>query len=314
MNSDSYVNLGKTEIKISQLGLGTMGWGDVNSSDGHTFQIAPEIHAIYQSSLELGINFFDTAEMYGSGRSERHLGMNINGDRKKVIIATKFMPFPWRLSKRELRSALINSLKRLDLSQIDLYQMHWPFPPVPIKTWMEAMSAAFEDGLIRAVGVSNYSIHQVSIAQDVLARHSIPLASNQIKYSLLHRQPETSGLVEYCQKSGVTVIAYSPLEKGILTGKYTPSNLPPGFRAWRYNRSFLEKIIPLMDVLHEIGMDHNGKTPGQVSLNWLMVKGAVPIPGSRNLTQAKENAGAMGWKLTSEEVARLDSISERILH
>lgn len=314
MNTESHVNLGKTEIKISPLGLGTMGWGDVDSSDEHTYQFAHEIHAIYQSSLEMGINFFDTAEMYGRGRSERHLGINIIGDRKNVIIATKFMPYPWRLSKRELRSALINSLKRLDLPQIDLYQMHWPFPPVPIKNWMDAMYAAFEDGLIRAIGVSNYSIHQVSVAQDALAKHGIPLASNQIKYNLLDRQPETSGLVEYCQNSGVTVIAYSPLEKGILTGKYTPSNLPPGFRAWRYNRSFLEKIIPLMRVLHEIGKDHDGKTPGQVSLNWLMAKGAVPIPGSRNLDQAKENAGAMGWQLSGEEVARLDSISERIMH
>ena len=224
------------------------------------------------------------------------------------------MPFPWRFSKGELRTALLKSLKRLGLTKVDLYQMHWPFPPVPIKTWMEEMSDAVADGLIRAVGVSNYSPSQTEMAYDALAIHGIPLASNQVRYNLLHRRPEGNGLVQLCNKLGITVIAYSPLEKGILTGKYTVNNIPSGMRSWRYNKSYLDKIEPLIKILREIGKDHAGMTPGQVSLNWLTSKGVLPIPGARKKTQAKENAEAMGWQLSIEEVARLDKISELVVH
>ena len=312
MDFERFIELGKTGIKISPLGLGAMQWGDVNLPSASSPQPDHKIKDIFQVSTSSGIDFIDTAEMYGNGKSERHLGTLLDGKTGDLVIATKFMPFPWRLSKRDLRSALLNSLGRLGLPRIDLYQMHWPFPPVPIKTWMDAMSDAVADGLIRAVGVSNYSVAQVEQAQEALGKHKIPLASNQVKFSLLDQYPISSGLLDYCQKSEVTIIAYSPLEKGILTGKFTPDNPPTGFRAWRYNRSFLAKIAPLFDVIHDIGQQNGGKTPAQVSLNWLMVKGAVPIPGARHVDQAKENAAALGWQMTPQQVAILDQISAKI--
>lgn len=313
MDFERLVELGKTGIKISPLGLGAMQWGDVDFPSGSSPQPDQEVRNIFRVSTSAGINFIDTAEMYGTGKSERHLGMLLNGKAGDLVIATKFMPFPWRLSRRELRSALVSSLRRLGLQHVDLYQMHWPFPPVPIKTWLDAMSDAVAEGLIRAVGVSNYSISQVEQAQEELAKHKIPLASNQVKFSLLDQHPISSGLLDLCHKNGITIIAYSPLEKGILTGKYSPDNPPTGIRAWRYNRSFLEKIAPLFDDINAIGMQYGGRTSAQVSLNWLMAKGAVPIPGARHAEQAKENAGAMGWQISPEQVTKLDKISIKIM-
>jgi aryl-alcohol dehydrogenase-like predicted oxidoreductase len=309
---ENQIQLGKTDIKVSPLGLGTMQWGDREFSNYRDGRIEPNLSDIYRTTIDAGINFFDTAEMYGRGRSELHLGACLKNINDKVIVATKFMPFPWRLSKGELRSALLNSLNRLGLDHIDLYQMHWPLPPVPIRTWMDAMADAVADGLIRAIGVSNYNPNQTQTAFEALEKHHIPLATNQVKYSLLDRRPEFSGLVDLCTQIGVTIIAYSPIERGILTGKYTLNNRPSGFRSWRYNKAYLTKIEILMTELHKIGSSHSDKTPAEVALNWLICKGAVPIPGARNKAQAQDNAGSIGWRLNPEEIYRLDDISNRI--
>ena len=134
--------------------------------------------------------------------------------------------------------ALRHSLDRLGLESVDLYQMHWPFPPVSIDTWMDAMADAVQAGLIRAVGVSNYNAEQTRRAHDALAKRGVPLASNQVDYSLLQRKPETNGLLALCKQLNVTLIAYSPLAQGLLTGKYTPQNPPPGLRGRRYGGSW----------------------------------------------------------------------------
>jgi aryl-alcohol dehydrogenase-like predicted oxidoreductase len=135
-----------------------------------------------------------------------------------------------------------------------------------------------------------------------------------VKYSLLDRHPERSGLADVCKKLGVTLIAYSPLEKGILTGKYTSENRPQGFLPWRYNKAYLDKIDPIITNLCEIGEAHGSKTTAQVALNWLICKGAVPIPGVRNPQQTQDNAGALEWQLSTEEVNRLDNISNEVFH
>jgi aryl-alcohol dehydrogenase-like predicted oxidoreductase len=307
--TDTMINLGRSGIEISRLGLGTMQWGDIEFTDQPGSNIDQDIQGVYQVSLDSGINFYDTAEVYGSGRSELYLGRYLKELTDKVIVATKFMPYPWRLSKGEFRSALLRSLKRLGLQQVDLYQMHWPIPPISISSWMEAMADAVASGLVRAVGVSNYSSTQTKKAFDALARHNIPLASNQVRYNLLHRQPENNGLVDLCKELGITIIAYSPLEKGILTGKYSHVNMPQGFLAWRYNKNYLNKIDPIIEASRQIGEIHGGKAPAAVALNWLICKGVVPIPGARNPIQARENADALGWQLTNDEVNRLEEIS-----
>jgi len=310
--TENFIALGNTAINISPIGLGLMQWGDIKLPAQPDAQVDKNIRDTFKVTLDAGINFFDTAEMYGSGRSEIHLGKCMKEFSSDIVVATKFMPFPWRLTKGELRSALLRSLDRMGLTHVDLYQMHWPFPPISIKSWMDAMSDVVADGLIRAVGVSNYSPAQTAIAFEALDKHHIPLATNQVRYSLLDHSPERSGLVELCKKLDITIIAYSPLEKGVLTGKYTPNNVPSGLRSWRYNKTYLIKIEPLMNALREIGEAHTSKTPAMVALNWLMCKGAVPIPGARNMIQAQENTGGLGWKLSGEEVSRLDKISNEV--
>ena len=308
------ISLGRTGIRISPLGLGTWQWGDrMMWSYGKTHTDA-DIHEVFQVSLEAGINFFDTAEIYGKGRSERLLGEYLHepGGPPRLtplVVATKFMPFPWRLRKGALRSALAASLARLGLERVDLYQIHWPFPPIPIETWAGALADAVEAGLTRAVGVSNYSPAQMSRAHAALSRRGVPLASNQVEYNLLNRRAERNGLAKLCQELGVALIAYSPLGRGLLTGKYTVEAPPPGLRGRLTSRARLSAMQPLLRLMREIGQAHGGKSAAQVALNWVMSKGAVPIPGAKNVRQARENAAAMGWRLTEAEVAALDDES-----
>lgn len=305
------VTLGRTEIQISPLGVGTWAWGDrIFWSYGKSHS-DDDLAEAFQAAVDAGINFFDTAEIYGNGRSERLLGQFARQyGREQIVLATKFFPYPWRWRKRALRRALERSLERLGVEQVDLYQIHWPFRPRPIEFWVEALGEVARAGLTRAVGVSNYNLEQTRRAQAVLEHLGLPLASNQVEYSLLHREPERNGLLDYCREHGITLIAYSPLAMGILTGKYTPENPPPGVRGRRYNADFLRKVQPLLGLMREIGQQHGGKTPAQVALNWVMCKGAVPIPGAKNARQAESNAGALGWRLTEDEIAALDQASQ----
>ncbi len=306
------IPLGPTDLRISPIGIGTWAWGDrIWWGYGRGYTDA-DLRAAFQASLEAGIHFFDTAEVYGLGRSERLLGRFIREAGRPVVVATKFFPFPWRLGRRSLLRALRGSLKRLGMQQVDLYQIHWPFPPVPIETWMDALADAMEAGLVRAVGVSNYSVEQMQKAHEALARRGVPLASNQVEYSLLQRGPERNGLMALCRELKVTLIAYSPLGMGLLTGKYTPERPPAGLRGRRLGRQRLIQAQPLVGLLREIGQAHGGKTPAQVALNWVICKGAVPIPGAKNARQAEDNAAAAGWRLTEEEIVALDEASDRI--
>lgn len=174
---------------------------------------------------------------------------------------------------------------------------------------MEAMVLCVEAGLARSAGVCNFSQAYMLRAYSALARQNVPLVSNQVHYSLLRRQVEKNGLLARCRELGIRLIACSPLEMGLLTGKYTPANPPPGNRGARYG-ALLNRIAPLLRLMTEIGQDHGGKSNAQVALNWVVAKGALPIPGAKSAPQAIENAGALGWKITKNEMAMLDAASE----
>jgi aryl-alcohol dehydrogenase-like predicted oxidoreductase len=223
------------------------------------------------------------------------------------VIATKFPPsFFSRVDS--LPSALDASLARLGRSSVDLYQHHFPFSWMPIPKLMELMADAVEAGKVKAVGVSNYSAEQMRTAHAALARRGVPLASNQVEYSLLHRQPEVNGVLDACRELGVTLIAYQPLASGALTGKYTAGARPSGLR--RFLPSFRQKglaaLEPVVNLLREIG-ERYGKRPSQVALRWLIENEQVlPIPGAKNGKQAADNAGALSFSLTLAEVDALD--------
>lgn len=295
-----------------EFGVGCWAWGDRMVWGYGRGYSEDDLRATFQRALALGITLFDTAEVYGLGLSEKLLGKFIRESNATVKVATKFMPFPWRLSRSSMMRALRNSLKRLGLSQVDLYQIHFPLPPLTVETWMSAMLDAYQAGLTVAIGVSNFNLQQTQRAYEMLARHGVTLASNQVEYHLLNREIEKNGLLKLCQEMGVTVIAYSPLAMGLLTGKYTAEHPPRGTRGGRFSRRYLERIQPLILQLRRIGANHDDKTPAQVALNWVLCKGALPIPGAKTFEQIEQNAGALGWRLSDEEVQILDEISEQV--
>lgn len=292
-----------------EMGLGAWQWGDRlvwGYGQTHTDK---DIREAFDASLDLGIRFIDTAEVYGSGYSERLLGKFLQETDQPVLTATKFFPWPWRFTKGALPRALKGSLERLGLESVDLYQIHWNSPVMSTEKLMEGMLECVQRGMTRTVGVSNFGEKRMIRAYTTLARHGIPLASNQVHYSLLSREVEKNGTLARCKELGIRLIAYSPLEKGLLTGKYSAENPPPGMRAAQY-AEMLAQIPPIVKLLREIGLNHGDKTIAQVALNWIICKDALPIPGAKNPKQARENAGGAGWKLTDDEVARLDEATD----
>jgi aryl-alcohol dehydrogenase-like predicted oxidoreductase len=305
------IALAGSEVSIPPLGVGTWAWGDESTwgMGGYDTDLTRDsIQEAWNGCLDAGVTFFDTAEVYGKGESERIIGGLLADEprRADVVIATKFMPFPWKVN---VRSALLASarasLDRLGIDAADLYQIHGPISLRGHGALADALVAAHEQGLVKAVGVSNYSVREVAAFDDALRKRGLRLATNQIEYSLLRRVPETSGLIQACADRGVVPLAYSPIGQGRLTGKYSAANPPPGKR--NFSDHPMERVDQVVAVLRRIGEAHDGRTPSQVALNWLIAKGAVPIPGAKNREQAEQNAGALGWAITADEQAELDS-------
>ena len=296
-----------------KIGIGTWAWGDhLYWGFGKGYQEA-DLHQVFHFCVENEMLFFDTAEIYGQGKSETYLGRFIQETDKPVFVASKFMPYPWRIRSQSLDRALEKSLQRLQMDKLQLYQMHMPFPPVSVESWMQAMLRVRELGWIEQIGVSNYNFQLMQRAQTVLIREGISLATNQVEYNLLNRTIEKNGLMQAAKDMGIRIIAYSPLAMGILTGKYNEENPPAGFRSQRYHRQFLRQIKPLLLEMGRIGVAHDGKSTAQVAINWVIAKGAIPIPGAKNLEQAQQNLEAANWTLTPSEIALLDTLSDSVL-
>jgi aryl-alcohol dehydrogenase-like predicted oxidoreductase len=294
------------------MGIGTWSWGDRTWWGYGTDYGEHDVHEAFQACIKAGLTLFDTAEVYGSGKSESFLGSLIHDIQPRIYVATKFMPYPWRLSRNALRKALQRSLKRLGLTKVDLYQVHWPFPPLPVEYWIQGMIEVFQAGLIGEIGVSNYNADQMSRSIELLGKNGISLTSNQVEYNLLKRKVEKNGLLQQCQKEGIRLIAYSPMAQGVLSGKYSPQNPLTGIRERRYDVRYLARVQPLLRTMKEIGENHSGKTQSQIAINWVICKGAIPIPGAKNRKQAELNLGALGWKLTDKEIALLDEMSDQV--
>jgi aryl-alcohol dehydrogenase-like predicted oxidoreductase len=302
MNEPDRVELGRTGLSVGAVGQGTNSW---KSDPG----LVGQLRSSFQAAVEAGVDFFDTAEVYGSGSSERALGSCLRESPGAVVVASKFFPMPWRFGPRALIRALRGSLSRLGLQRLDLYMVHFPTPLVRPETWMAGMAGAVAEGLIGAVGVSNYGPERLRRARDVLASRGIALACNEVELSLLSRAAEKDGLLELCRTLGVTVIAYRPLALGTLTG-HQQAGGRKGWRQLLFGRSYACQAGAISGLLREIGQAHGGKTPSQVALNWVICKGALPIPGARSAAHVRENAGAMGWRLASEEIAAVDAATD----
>lgn len=308
------IALGTNGPAVPPLCMGTWAWGDsLFWSYGKDYTEA-DLQAAFKASLDAGVFFFDTAEIYGLGESEKFLGRFMKETQQPVQIATKYMPLPWRFSAQSVHDAISESLKRLQVSQVALYQVHMPFDFfMGKKTLLEALAEEVKQGRIATIGVSNYSAEQMREAHEHLAAKGIPLAVNQVRYSLITRQIETNGILETARNLGITILAYSPLAQGLLTGKYTPENADSVIGArkldTRFSRQGLEKLAPVLHQMREIG-DKHSRTIAQVALNWLIQQGnVIPIAGVKNAAQAQQNAGALGWSMSEEEFTKLDLLT-----
>lgn len=292
-----------------------MVWGDpkglarlhpAQTAYGGTDGIEEEKRAV-EASIAAGVNLFDTAAMYSVGAAEQRLGELSRG--RDVIIATKY-PSGFSFKVEDFPKEVEATLQRLGRDSIDLYQHHYPNAKMSIPDLMNRVADAVEAGKVKAAGVSNYSAKQMREAHEALGKRGIPLASNQVEYSLLNRKTEVDGVLDACRELGITLIAYTPLAGGRLTGKYSAEHRAGGFFRRilpQYSRKALDEMQPVIKLLREIGEKYS-KTLSQVALRWLIENPVVlPIPGAKNGKQAADNAEALTFSLTAEEVERLSS-------
>eukprot|EP01024_Parvocaulis_polyphysoides_P059181 TRINITY_DN638_c0_g2_i1.p2 TRINITY_DN638_c0_g2~~TRINITY_DN638_c0_g2_i1.p2 ORF type:complete len:358 (-),score=31.41 TRINITY_DN638_c0_g2_i1:181-1254(-) len=308
--------LGKSDVEVSSIGVGAWSWGDRSGYWGYGSDYNKDDNlTAYRALIDSGINFIDTAEVYGFGKSEEFLKDFMSQSNTSPIIATKFAPLPWRFTEDSVVSALRSSLTRLGLAQVGLYMIHWPgffLNAFSNENYVEGLAKCVNLGLTKAVGVSNFNAQRLKEAHKTLESKGVVLASNQVQYSLIYRQPEKNGVLETCNELGITLMAYSPLCQGLLTGKYKPGSGPKGQRQLQYSDEKLQQIEPLINLLSEIGKQHGGKTPAQVAINWCICKGTLPIPGAKNSKQVEEIAGAFGWRLTDTEQSDLERVSDKM--
>jgi aryl-alcohol dehydrogenase-like predicted oxidoreductase len=276
--------------------------------------------AIMEHSLAAGMNWIDTAEMYGKGASERCVAQGLQALGKapgEVVIATKWWPLG--RTAASLRNTIGRRQEALAPYPIDLHQIHAPVALSSTRTLMETMAELLRAGHIRAAGISNYSARDMRKAHAILRELDCTLASNQVEYSLLNRRIESNGVLDTAKELGITIIAYSPLAQGLVSGKFhdDPALLRRRAALRKFSPPFgaagLRKSQPLIDVLKEVAARHNA-TPSQVALNWIVSfhgDTVVAIPGATKLSQAQANAAALNFTLSPDECTAIDEASRR---
>ncbi|HZN14593.1 MAG TPA: aldo/keto reductase [Acidimicrobiales bacterium] len=299
-----YVEVGGARVSV--IGLGTWQFGSREWGYGSDYAESEAVDITHRA-LDLGINLIDTAEIYAFGRSERIVGRAIAERRHAAFVATKVFPVLPLAPIVEQRGRA--SAARLGIEQIDLYQVHWPNPVIPIAAPMHGMAKLVEQGTVRHVGVSNFGLGQWRQAERQLGG---VVLSNQVQYSLVTRKPERE-LIPFAQDEGRLVIAYSPLAQGFLSARYDGTNTPGGVRAG--NSMFLpeniEKAQPLLAALREVAAAHDA-TPAQVALAWVIRRpNVIAIPGASSVAQLEKNAAAADLELTDDDDARLTEASDR---
>jgi aryl-alcohol dehydrogenase-like predicted oxidoreductase len=317
--------LGRTGVQVSPIGLGCWQFSQGKGLTGRMWSVLDQqtIDSVVGAALNGGVNWFDTAEAYGDGRSELALStalQNLGVQPRTVVVATKWLPI--LRTAANIQWTIDARLAFLKGYPVDLYQVHLPWSLSPIRSQMLEMAGLVHEGKIGAVGVSNFSARQMEKASRALQSEGLTLASNQVPVSLLDRRIERNGLLDAAQKAGITLIAYSPLAQGLLSGRFhvnpdlvhslpwgRKSRLSPASRAFRIDS--LARTKPLIELLRAIGESH-GASVSQVALAWLIThygETVVAIPGASSPTQATENAAAMDLRLTGSELARIAEMS-----
>jgi aryl-alcohol dehydrogenase-like predicted oxidoreductase len=280
--------LGTSDIQISRIGIGTNRWAIWENDD--------EVLQVYKALMDKGVNFYDTAEIYTGGRSERLIGKCVKRDGRRPIIASKYRPSASRRTKKDFTEALDESLRRLELETLDLYYIHMPPSEQSIEDLMDYMAESLSAGKIRAIGVSNFDAEQMRQAASRLEEHGLKLTANQVEFSLVNREPEMNGVLETCKSWGASLVAYRPISRGQL--------------ATVEEKNVSEGGSELDSIIQSIAEDHRGSA-SQVALNWLLQRSklVIPIPGATKIDHALENAGALDWAMSKVEFEELDEAS-----
>ena len=294
-------------LEVSVVGLGCNNFGGRLD--------AAATASVVDAALDAGINFLDTADIYGRTMSEEYLGRALAGRRDRVVLATKFgmMVDAERHGARPeyVRRALDDSLRRLGTDYVDLYQLHRPDDTVPIADTLGALDDAVKAGKVREIGCSNFSVDQLREAEAAVRPGGARFVSVQNEYSLFHREPEEGVLAE-CQRQGIAFLPYFPLASGLLTGKYRRGQpMPQGTRLTegRFSSELSDRNLAKVEALVAFA-EARGHTLLELAFSWLLAHDPVVsvIAGATRAEQVHANAAAAGWRLTTEELAEVDRI------
>lgn len=301
----------KEDVNIPYMCIGAWPWGDKATFQYNHEEDYPKVQAAWEKLKTAGLTFVDTAQAYSDGESERICGQLFKGmPRDSFTIQTKWLSWPdmtnLLMQSHGPITKLKESLKNLELDYVDIYMVMGPIHPTMFKTVAKGMADCVNQGLAKVIGVANYDREDVIKISNALAEHGIPLAVNQCEYSVIRRHPEVSGLIRECRERGIVFQGYASLANGRLSGKYSRANEPR--RTYRFSSYPMHYLEPTVDVLKGIAEERRVPTPA-VALNYSINKGVVPLVGIRNAEQAEQNLQALGWRLTPDEILRIESVS-----
>ena len=292
-----------------KLGIGTWAWGDRLLWDYGRDYDKEDLQSAFRRCLNDGILFFSTSPSFADGDSERILGEFNAQTPLDLLIATKYVPRIWHLRRMDFMNSLKQSLLRLGLTKIDIFEICPPVGWMTVPRLAESAAEALDLGLIDQVGLSGFDLHQLDTFNESLSRFGYSIACLETPFSLLERTIESNGLLDFCRSHNIQVIAQQPLAMGMLTGKYDIDSPATGSRRQMMLRYSVPRLDILLRTMNYIGLENNGKNPAQVALNWVMKKGIIPIPGIKTLSQAIENNLTPQWEMTEEQMNLLDTLT-----
>ena len=297
--------------KMPKIAMGAWSWGAGAAGGDQVFGnhlFEEDLKPVFDKAIELGLNLWDTAAVYGEGTSERILGNFVkNMRREDVILSTKFTPQIVDNTPDAMQHMIDGSKERLQTDVIDIYWIH---NPMDVERWTPDLIPLAKSGQIKAIGVSNHNLAEIKRAGEILAAEGLKISAVQNHFSLLHRSSEKAGILDYCKENGITFYAYMVLEQGALTGRFdTAHPFPEGTGRGEAYNPHLKELEALIQELRSIGSAHQA-SPAQVATAWAIAKGTLPIIGVTKVRQVEEAAAAAQIVLNDEEVSRLEKLGD----
>ena len=295
-----------------QIGIGTWAWGDRLVWQYGTDYEEDDLRDVFRRALQDDIQYFAVSESFGEGKAETLLSKFETQFKTRMIVSTKYVSRPWRFRHQDFMEALKDSLRRLNRNTIELYEFMPPSGPMKLEKMADYAAEALDLGLIKNIGVSNFTLSQLDRFTEAMKRFGYPVTCLETEYNLLERSIETNGILRFCEDTNIRLVAQNPLAMGYLTGKYDAINPASGNRRQLMRKYCTPALNLLIRTMNNIGMENNGQNCAQVSLNWLICKGVIPIPGAKRVEQAIENNSVGTWRMTDEQFELLNNVSRQV--